>query len=467
MVLDTARERIERLLTQPGQELGRGARFVRFQIELWRFCARRLRENNVMAMSAALSFRTIFALIPVLVLAFLVLKSVGVLADSNQSMQRLLDASGFAQIAVFQEGEAQPESETLSPDTAGAPTTQSTRVINVADEIQKLVGNVTSKLTFERLGPVGGALLIWTALTLLTTVERSLNRIFEAPRGRALAASVLLYWSAMTLGPIALVAASYLGRQAVTTFQDAPGVAWVLVAMGWLGPIIVGVIVLAMLYVFLPNTTVPFRAAIGASIVAVPLWMVAKWGFALYVEHLVVKGNLYGVLGVLPLFLLWLNFSWLIFLFGAELAHTSANLDRMRSAERGMDLVLGPTDALAVAACVAGQYTVGRGPVAIERIVGMVNLPGEAVQKLVNRLIAAGILCPVENQTAKCFVLARPADRIRVADILAIGDPRADGAVATGFDGPVAAAVAAVHGRTQASLAEVTLADALAAGPVD
>ena len=65
MKMGNIRRRVEEAFNRPGDELSRLARFLRFQLELWRFCARRLRENNLMAMSAALSFRTIFAMIPI------------------------------------------------------------------------------------------------------------------------------------------------------------------------------------------------------------------------------------------------------------------------------------------------------------------------------------------------------------------------------------------------------------------
>ena len=163
--MDRLREHMERILTDPGQELGRWARFVIFQIELWRFCARRLRENNVMAMSAALSFRTVFAMIPVLVLALLVLKTVGALEDSKRSLRNFLDASGFGQIAAAHQG-----GPTADPDTAES-ATQPVETVNLADRLEEIVTEVEGKLTFERIGPVGGVLFIWTALTLLTTLE--------------------------------------------------------------------------------------------------------------------------------------------------------------------------------------------------------------------------------------------------------------------------------------------------------
>ena len=120
-------------------------------------------------------------------------------------------------------------------------------------------------MTFQALGPVGGVLFVWTALTLLTTIERSLNRIFGAPRSRSLPRRVLLYWSVLTLGPVLLAVASYVGRRTVSTFNDLPGLAWMLVVVGWVGPIVVGVIVLASVYFLLPNTAVDWRGAPGGS----------------------------------------------------------------------------------------------------------------------------------------------------------------------------------------------------------
>lgn len=449
------KQRIERALATPGDELGRWAQLVRYQVGLWRFCARRLRENNVAAMSAALSYRTIFAIIPVLVLALLVLKSVGALEDSRQSMRRFLEASGFSQIVALQESDGPAE------ESAEAATSQPAEVINVADKIEEIVAQVEAKLTFQRIGPVGGALLIWTALTLLTTMERSLNRIFGAPRSRSLARRVLLYWSAMTLGPIAVVAARYLGQDIVERFGDAPGMSWMLVAVGWFGPILVGILMLAALYKLLPNTSVRYRSAIGGAVVAVPLWLVAKWGFAVYVQRLVITGNLYGVLGALPLFLLWLNVSWLIFLFGAQLAHTAVNLSRLQLDENEEKVAFGPSDLLAAALAIAGPYRAGKGMVTPEQISTSLKLTGASVSRLIERLSACGVVLAAGDEREPRYVLARPAEKTGVLEVLRAADPHTETASGRDGDGLIAAAVANVRSRTESSLAGLTLADIL------
>ena len=398
------------MLTAPGQELGRGARFVRFQVQLWRFCARRLWENNLAAMSAALSFRTIFAMVPAMVLALLVLKSVGVLEDGKQSLRDVLERSGFAQITVAQTQDAD------APELAA----ESEKVVNIAEEIEAIVERVESKLSLQRIGPVGVVLLVWTALTLLTTVERSLNRIFGAQRHRPLGRRLLLYWSVLTLAPLVSVAAAYGGRSAADACAHLPGVSWLLGVVGWLGPVMVGILVLAAVYKLMPHTEVRYRAAVGGAVIAVPIWLLARWGFAIYVTELVGTGNLYGALGLLPLFLVWLNLSWSIFLFGAELAHTAASLDTMTLDEQARQIALGPDDLLATAVAVAQAYVAACGPTTVEQLAARLRLPRDAVQLLVGRLEAARLVCAVQDRSGSSYVLAKPPERIPVLAILGV-----------------------------------------------
>lgn len=448
-MLGTLRQRLEGLLTAPGEELGRWGRFLRYQIHLWRFCGRRLREHNAAAMSSALSFRTIFALVPALALAILVMKSVGLVEHGKRSLREFLTRSGFEQIALVR-----PARTATAP--ASAPATRP-KTINVAESIEKFVTQAERKLTFGAIGPAGVVLLIWTALTLLTTMEGSLNRIFGAPRSRAMTRRVPLYWSVVTLGPVMLAATVYLGGVAAAACRHLAGVSWILAALNWAGPPVVGIILLAALYKLLPNTHVRYRSALGGAVVAVPLWMVAKWAFALYVTAVVGKGSLYGALGLLPLFLLWLNLCWMIFLFGAELASTAANLERMWSAELADSVTLGPSDLLAAALAVARPYARGAGPVAFPEIVAAVNLPPQSVRRLLDRLSSAGILAEVGSDRAGGYTLARPAEIIRVADVMEMaGSAQTPGAR---YDGGIAQAVAAVGERARDALGELTLAE--------
>jgi membrane protein len=231
-----------------------------------------------------------------------------------------------------------------------------------------------------------------------------------------------LYWSVVTLGPVLLTIALYLGEKMIGILGNMPVLSFLMSSVGWVGPILVQIILLGTLYMLMPNTKVSFRAAVGGAMVAVPLWLIVKWAFGQYIAMVVQRGSLYGALGSLPLFLMWLNFSWLIFLFGAELSHTAANLSNLQMAEQASRLILGPGEMLATAIAVGQPYSQGAGPVHYDQMRDQLNLPDVTLQRLLERLVTLGIVCPVESDEAGGFVLARPAERIKVLEILELSE---------------------------------------------
>ena len=472
--LDELRRRIGNLLTAPLTELGSWARFARSQITLWRFCVRRLHENNVMAMSSALSFRTIFALVPTIIVAFLALKSLGVVEDSKHWLRDFLDRSGLTRITYMGSTDepppdAEPPSELPEPpdpdaDMPGTPPYTVPQRITVAEKIEQLVEHVEGQLTVGRVAPLGVVLLVWSALTLLTTVERCLNRIFEASRARGLARRILLYWSVVTLGPLVIVVAVRAGGGLVESVRNLPVLSWTLGPVGWVAPFVVGILFLASLYTLMPNTRVPWRQALEGALLAVPLWGLARWGFAAYVER-VGSQSLYGALGLLPLFLLWLNLSWWIFLFGAEVAHAAANVERLLWADQDGDRPTTPWHDLAVVLAVARTQVARSGPATPAEVAQVLGLAEYRAEAVLRRLADAGILIRSDDAAARC-ALAMPPDRLPVTRILNIqcadGDVPADGA-----DEAVAQAVAEVRRRSEAGLDRLTVADLLASAPGD
>ena len=466
-IFEKLRHSVTRLLTAPTEELGRWARFAQFQMQLWRFCARRLKEHNANTMAAALAFRTIFALIPTLVLILLVLKAAGVLQPGD-ILRSVLDQAGLAQIAVTPDRAAAPTRPATAPaarEQNAQPTSAPVREpASLGTWITDLVAGLERQLTLGSLGPAGAVLLIWSALALMTTIERSLNRIFQAPRTRSLAKRILLYWSLVTFVPIALLAAGFVAGKTAQVFEDASGLSWLFSFVGWAGPIIVGVLVLSAVYIYMPNTKVRFAAAVGGAAIAVPLWLIAKEAFALYVTEIVGQSLVYGVygaLGLIPLFLVWLHLSWLLFFFGAELAHTAAHLKQLRSAEIAEDMLPAAWDLLAVAVAVAAPYVGGRGSVSLAEISDKVNLPEELAHRLIECLQQQGVVCPVEATRGQAYVLARPADRVQVTQILEAVRPQGQDAPTDRYDPQIARSVGTVRNAAQAALATMTLADVM------
>lgn len=471
---------LTRLASDPGGELGKGAGFVQYQIRLWTYCLRRLRDNNAMAMSAALSFRTIFAIVPTLVLIILLLRSLNMQKDAEKYVNDYINRTGFTAIAIKSQPTSAPAGHAAATAPASAPaiataststTAPAEEALSVQGKLEEVVAMVEEKVTFGRLGPIGVVLLIWTALTLMTTVERSLNRIFHAPGGRSVGRRTLLYWSALTLGPIALIAAlgaaEYVNSYANEFLGGHYWLKWLLIPLGMLQPIIVGILLFAGAYTLIPNTKVKLRAAFTGAIVAFPAWLVAMWGFSLYVTQVVGRDPLYGSLGLLPLFLFWLNTSWLVFLFGAEIAHTAGELGsgamQLDEEASAQDAMVSQWDMLAAALAVAEPYANGQGPASRSDIAARLRIRPQSVQLLLESLVARKLICPVEGSDTDAYVPGRPAGDIRVEDVIELADPPDENQAlkAQPYDNDLARAVNHARLTARKALADTTIADLL------
>lgn len=450
------------------------------QVRIFHLVWRRILEQDATGMSAALCYRTLFAMIPTLVLAFMVLQSLGVTRDVRADVHRLLGWIGFGQIAVSSEPDTEEGQEDAGAGEQGTsqPATgpsEEQGVERLSEKLEDLIYDVQQKLTIGALKPIGVLLLIWAAVGLLSAVENYLNRIFEATSSRSDLRRLMLYWSVITLVPIGLIAAFGLATGAISWLEQHTGISLVGKVAIYLGPMVVSMLLLALVYTLMPNTRVKFGYAFLAAVLAVPLWTLAEKGFAIYVQR-VAKSSIYGTLGLIPLFLIWLNLCWLIFLCAAQYAYVAANLALLERRAAASRLVLGAWDVLAGAIAIARPFQAGRGPVAREAITESLNLSQVEAQVIIDRLCAATIICPVQG-TEERYVLSRPAERIPVRDVLLAATAReAIPAVAerkpttpagakpaapnlARWSAPIAAAVAHVESRTDELLATLTLAD--------
>jgi membrane protein len=408
---------VQNIVRRPAEYQRRLDRFLRFQFYFWPMAGRRLWRHNPMQVSAALSYQTIFALIPVLVLTVLFLKAFGVVEDSKSNLRVFLNNTGVSQIYVMTE----IEPETQPSQAVRTTPTSTTNRVTLSDKIEEIYDRVESKITLGSLGPVSILLLIWTALSLLTTIEQSLNRIFGSGEDRPIVRRLILYWSAITISPLLFVAAGYVSRIALAESEKMFGVSWLMLKVSsWIWPILIGVLLIAMLYKYLPNTAISSRTAVLGALVASPLWFAAKWGFGLYVSH-AATSSFYGAAGVIPVFLFWLYISWLIFLLGAEIAYTAANLSRLRLAEEDESILLGPADLLAGTIIVTRAFISGQAPIHLEEIQQHIRLPDFTLHRLLDRLIQIHIVAAVQtDEPFPAYTLARPANQIALPDVLEI-----------------------------------------------
>ena len=416
-------------MTTPREELVHWKRVLRVQIQMAMFCVTRLRRHNVMAMSAALSFRTLFAMIPMLVLIFLVGKSFNVIDNDTQVLQNIFHQTGLDEIRI----EAPPEADAAgapvlavpaTDPTAPAPVATSqpaapTSTVTVADTLSELLTSVQEQLTLGNLGPVGIALLIWTALALLTTIERSLNRIFEAPRVRPLVRRIIIYWALITLTPIVYALVTYLFDNLDEWATGRASVEWLLDIVGVITPMAVTTLLLASFYTLMPNITVRFKPAVAAALVAVLLWSLSRVGLSIYVKQVAWR-NIYGAIGLIPLFMIWMNLSWYIFLFGAQLCCTVSHIGQLgwTDSTDSESTVPNPWLNLAAMTAVANRFAQKAKPTTLRQLCETIGYSPITTKPLVQSLIDQGMLCTTTVDGTEGVIPAKPLSKLPLADLL-------------------------------------------------
>lgn len=176
------------------------------------------------------------------------------------------------------------------------------------------------------LTQIGFVILLVSALTMLLSMENTLNRIWQVKKARTVLRRLVLYVSMLLTGPViigaSLWAASYLS--AASTGLVGPRPAWVPHALN-LGSVILGVAGFTCLFRFVPHTVVRWRDAVVGGLLAGVAFELGKHGFAIYLANVPTYRTIYGAFAPLLAFLVWVYYSWLVTLAAALV---SASLPR-------------------------------------------------------------------------------------------------------------------------------------------
>lgn len=193
-----------------------------------------------------------------------------------------------------------------------------------------------------QLTAVGIVFLMVTALMLMATIEQAFNDIWRVRNSRKLVHRFLAYWALLTLGPL-LVALSLVLTTKLFTVLPFAGSMPATSLIGRLPdlalPWVLEFVAALLLYVIVPNLTVPWRHAITGAAIAVLLLELAKALFAAVMKYFIVSYKLvYGAVAALPIFLLWIYVSWVIILLGAIVTATLSEwFGKQESAATGAD----------------------------------------------------------------------------------------------------------------------------------
>jgi membrane protein len=171
-----------------------------------------------------------------------------------------------------------------------------------------------------KLTAVGLATLLATSLMLLATIENSFNKMWSVNTGRSAGQRVLVYWALLTLGPILIIVSlaftSYLLAESI--LGEVAGVSGAVDLLLPLLPVVLEFSSFLLLYTLVPNRPAQWWPAVLGAVIATVLFEVAKGSFSWYVSHFNSFEVIYGAVGVIPIFLIWIYISWLVILAGGR-----------------------------------------------------------------------------------------------------------------------------------------------------
>lgn len=424
-----------------GEELLQLEGHVERTVHFWMLAWRHYVRNRCLIRASALAYTTLLALIPLLVVIISISSSLLQNQDEDkfyQAIASIMPPAATAPVpARARDGEtvttnsAVPEistntntdDETLTNAMAATATNAPSAgaQINTQKELAHWLHNLVQRTKNGAVGVTGMIVFVFIAITMLSRIEETFNDIWGVTRGRNWLTRVVLYWAAITLGPVLLLIAISLTGSAHFVavkeyFHHMPVFGKFI--FGFL-PLVVLWFTFTLIYQIVPNTRVRFSAAFVGGVVAGTAWHLNNvFGF-LYVSRVVTNSQMYGKLSLVPIFMLGLYFSWAILLFGAQVAYTFQNRvaylqDKLADTvnQRGREFV-----ALRIMTLVGQRFQNGLCPATVIQLSTELAVPSRLTQHILRILGGARLVTEVGGGEA-AYVPARPLETINAHHIL-------------------------------------------------
>ena len=345
-----------------------------------------LLAHGTMDMGAALTFYTLVSIVPVLALAFAVVKGFGLAESLVQNLYSLLPQM--------------PE---------------------VVDYMVSFANNTLARTNGGVMATIGLLTLLWAVVNLFESIEANFNKIWEVKSSRNLVRKYSDYITVVIIAPLLWIVATSVGTY-TRDMLGIEGVWWLNMASKLFSLMLVWAM-FTVIYIVLPNTKVRLRAAIMAAVFAGTGFDLFQTLFIFLMKWMTSYSAIYGSFAALPLFLLWMQYSWKILLMGCELSFALQN-EKRYDEERELPVISHDDTQkfiIAIVCHIARSFVRGEGAVPLIAVRERLGIPSRIASKLILILVDAGILNEVKCEQKDYDVAYAPAkdvNSLRVCDIL-------------------------------------------------
>jgi len=346
-----------------------------------RLLAARFKEDRCPQVAASLTFTTLLSLVPLVTIALTIFSAFPVFEEFS------------IQIKIFL-------LMNLVPDIAG-----------------KVITDYMVQFTSSamQLTAIGIVFLGVTAMMLLQTIEQTFNVIWRVKRPRPVIKRFVAYWAVITLAPLLLG-----GSIALTSWLAGISAGYVeyvpFVGGGVLKllPVVLTWAAFTLLFRLVPNRFVPLKHALAGALLAAILFALMNWIFAFYVSHFPTYRLVYGAFASLPVFLMWIYFSWLAILTGALITASFSYWHTSTFSQRSAFVRL--LDVFRILHALVKAQRLGDRS-SLPELSRTLRLSYDCIESVVATLAEAGL---VEQTRQGGWVLLRAAQQIKASEILRI-----------------------------------------------
>ena len=351
-------------------DISRSKSFIFRQLRIIVLAARGFMNDKVQLRASSLTFYSLLSIIPVVAIAFAIAKGFGL----DQNLQQL----------VAKEFQTQPE---------------------VLDWLLSVATNALQKTRGGPIAGVGIIILFWSAMSLLDQIESSFNHIWQIRSSRPWYRKFTDYLTIMLIAPVFLILSSsitvldlsdFISRSSILDFLKP-----IFNFLLKFAPYLLTWFALTVLYIIIPNTKVKFVPALVSGIIAGTVLQILQW---LYIDlqfGISKLSSIYGSFAAIPLFILWLQASWIILLLGAELSFANQNVSRYEYESEALNVSQYQKKALVlmIMNMIIRNFTVGEKPISAEDISGKLKIPVRLVRDILQDLNNAGLVSVIhENE---------------------------------------------------------------------
>lgn len=332
-------------------------------------------DDNCSQKASALTYLSLLSIVPVLAIAFGIAKGFG--------FQALLHEQLLENFSTYE--------EVMTP------------VINTA---LLFLDNTRGGL----VAITGVGLLLWIVIQLLTNIEKAFNDIWHIRRVRSLGRKFSDYLSILLISPLFIALSVsitvYISTELSSVSTDeavieviSPFFTMLLKTV----PYLLIWILFVFINIFIPNTRVNFTSGLIAGIIAGSIYQVSQWGYIKFQFGVAKYNAIYGSFAALPLFLIWLQISWLIVLFGVEIAYAHQNVQAYEFAKDASRIspAYRKLLSLRITHLLVDLFAKGQQPLTTLQISNVLKLPIKLVRDIIARLVDSNLVSETNSDTNK------------------------------------------------------------------